>query len=784
MATNEMQSIVESLTCPITAQIMIDPVSGNDGHTYERSAIVEWLSRNPISPQTRAPMTAQDLTPNVSIRYLLDQYNAGAFGTIAPIDITPAHVANTNIRLDLKVAGVNENKVLMSISTPPETEQLPVDLILILDRSGSMNCAVSAKDDDGKNIEDGLSQQDLVNHAANTMAKTLGVNDRLAVIAFDNELEYVLPLTKMTPMNVSGALSKISQIKPRSQTNIWLPIDAALKMLDERDDKSHNSAIMLLTDGAPNISPARGEVETLRRLRQRVNFSTPIYTLGFGYALQKGLLYDLAKEGNGNMGHIPDGGMIATVFNNFIGNILCTTAVNMQLYMRLLNGAMITEDPLMGDYTYFTDASDVISVNLGTIQMEQTRDIIINFNNIRAMSPDLPFMEYYLSYKIGGSVHQSEPVQVKKTDISNSSESMNRLLSHQARYTAVEQIRKAINHKTCGEAGTPCINAIRQFVAHTKITDTDTKNLLETINDQISLALSDERDANGTLYFKKWGEFYCDQLSRSLNLQQRCNFKDAAVRGFGGEKFDVIVDHSSDMFDTLPPPTPSLALPSLALNTTYGNGSTTYSSPPVPARTATYNSQAAPCFMGDCLIAMADGSSKAVKNLVKGDKIRSSSDPYAMDYKAVAEIVCVLQTNYSTGFANIVNMGRGLNITEWHPIFQNGNWVFPANVKTPLYQHCEAVYSLVLDKNFVAFINDMPCICLGHQFQEGILKHAYFGSTRVIEDMMEMPGWKEGKIVNNSGCMIFNKDTNEVEGMCYVKAATEEMDSMMLSTMV
>ena len=125
-------------------------------------------------------------------------------------------------------------------------------------------------------------------------------------------------------------------------------------------------------------------------------------------------------------------------------------------------------------------------------------------------------------------------------------------------------------------------------------------------------------------------------------------------------------------------------------------------------------------------------------------------------------------------------MGRGLDITEWHPIYHGGNWVFPADVKPAVYQPCEAVYSLVLNTNFVAFINDMPCICLGHEFQDGILKHSYFGSRRVIEDMMEMPGWQSGRIVNKAGCMIFNKDTNEVEGMCYVG---EKMSSMMVSTM-
>ena len=59
-----------------------------------------------------------------------------------------------------------------------------------------------------------------------------------------------------------------------------------------------------------------------------------IYTFGFGYSLSRGLLYDLAKYANGGMGHIPDGGMIATVFCNFTGTILSTVVVNLQLHIK------------------------------------------------------------------------------------------------------------------------------------------------------------------------------------------------------------------------------------------------------------------------------------------------------------------------------------------------------------------------------------------------------------------------------------------------------------------
>jgi SUMO ligase MMS21 Smc5/6 complex component len=35
----------DEMVCPITFKIMEDPVIAADGHTYERSAIQEWIER-------------------------------------------------------------------------------------------------------------------------------------------------------------------------------------------------------------------------------------------------------------------------------------------------------------------------------------------------------------------------------------------------------------------------------------------------------------------------------------------------------------------------------------------------------------------------------------------------------------------------------------------------------------------------------------------------------------------------------------------------------------------
>lgn len=59
----------EHLCCPITLQVMNDPVVASDGQTYERSAIEAVLrQRNPRSPMTNEPFTSTVVFPNVRQR--------------------------------------------------------------------------------------------------------------------------------------------------------------------------------------------------------------------------------------------------------------------------------------------------------------------------------------------------------------------------------------------------------------------------------------------------------------------------------------------------------------------------------------------------------------------------------------------------------------------------------------------------------------------------------------------------------------------------------------------
>ena len=67
-----------SFLCPITDEIMVDPVICSDGHSYERSAIEDWLRCHDRSPQTNAPLSNKDLTPNHALRNAIEEWNKKA----------------------------------------------------------------------------------------------------------------------------------------------------------------------------------------------------------------------------------------------------------------------------------------------------------------------------------------------------------------------------------------------------------------------------------------------------------------------------------------------------------------------------------------------------------------------------------------------------------------------------------------------------------------------------------------------------------------------------------
>uniref|UniRef100_A0A3Q3JQD0 WD repeat, SAM and U-box domain-containing protein 1 n=1 Tax=Monopterus albus TaxID=43700 RepID=A0A3Q3JQD0_MONAL len=66
----------DEFLCPITRELMKDPVIAADGYSYERESIESWIrGKNKTSPMTNLPLQTTLLTPNRSLKAAITRWN-------------------------------------------------------------------------------------------------------------------------------------------------------------------------------------------------------------------------------------------------------------------------------------------------------------------------------------------------------------------------------------------------------------------------------------------------------------------------------------------------------------------------------------------------------------------------------------------------------------------------------------------------------------------------------------------------------------------------------------
>eukprot|EP01043_Picozoa_sp_COSAG02_P024398 COSAG02_NODE_1331_length_13215_cov_3.173058_7_plen_1505_part_00 len=74
--SSKLPNLPETFCCPITRQLMRDPVVACDGHTYEQRAIENWLSQKHVSPMTGERMNDHTVVPNRLLQNQIAQFVA------------------------------------------------------------------------------------------------------------------------------------------------------------------------------------------------------------------------------------------------------------------------------------------------------------------------------------------------------------------------------------------------------------------------------------------------------------------------------------------------------------------------------------------------------------------------------------------------------------------------------------------------------------------------------------------------------------------------------------
>lgn len=198
------------------------------------------------------------------------------------------------------------------------SERPPLNIALVLDRSGSMS-------DEGK-IE-------YLKRAAKLAVDRLGPKDTLSIVEYDDQITVMLPARRVG--NLGEVKAMIDRLDPRGSTNL---AGGMMRGVEEAKDALDGPAsadgtitrVVLMSDGLANTGITdHGEIARL--VRGAKSDGVRISSMGLGRDYDEDLMQSVAENGGGRYYYIEHPTQMARVFQEELGSLFETTARDVEV---------------------------------------------------------------------------------------------------------------------------------------------------------------------------------------------------------------------------------------------------------------------------------------------------------------------------------------------------------------------------------------------------------------------------------------------------------------------
>jgi Ca-activated chloride channel family protein len=211
-------------------------------------------------------------------------------------------------------------------------ERAPLNVALVLDRSGSMQ---------GDKLR-------YVQQAACHVLDLLDARDRVAVVAYDDQVNLIAASERVTEQSRAELKRLINELRPGGWTDLsggWL---TGCREVANHLASQEVSRALLLTDGLANrgITDIEELMQHARELRHR---GIATSTFGVGLEFNEQLLEALAEQGGGHFYYIGRPEQIPEVFRRELGELLTVIARESFLSITIPRGVAIE---LLGDLAH------------------------------------------------------------------------------------------------------------------------------------------------------------------------------------------------------------------------------------------------------------------------------------------------------------------------------------------------------------------------------------------------------------------------------------------------
>lgn len=190
--------------------------------------------------------------------------------------------------------------------------RLPLNLCLVIDRSGSM---------EGEPLE-------YVKRACTHVVDLLEPTDVLSIVTFEEQVDLVMPARRV----VNKALIKehIRRIQPGNTTNLYDGIVAGAAQVASVRADSYLNRILVFTDGEPTAG-IKDYASIVGLVAEQKSRGITVTALGFGPEYNEELLAGIARRSSGNYYYISRPELIPEVFRKELETLLTITAKNLRL---------------------------------------------------------------------------------------------------------------------------------------------------------------------------------------------------------------------------------------------------------------------------------------------------------------------------------------------------------------------------------------------------------------------------------------------------------------------
>lgn len=235
------------------------------------------------------------------------------------------------------------------------SERAPVNLAVVLDRSGSMA---------GEKIAQ-------CRRAARQLVEQLDARDRFALVTFGSDVTTLVPSTLATPPAKQRMLAAIEGIAELGGTNLSGALEAGLAEVVPYRHQYNASRIVLLSDGQANegISDAAGLSALARRMAAQ---GLTLSAIGVGLDFNENVMASLAEYGGGAYHFLSNVERLSEIFATELKQAVTTVAVGATVTLTPRPGVTVAEV-----YGYLTEVSDTATtVRLPDFASGQHRRVV------------------------------------------------------------------------------------------------------------------------------------------------------------------------------------------------------------------------------------------------------------------------------------------------------------------------------------------------------------------------------------------------------------------------